>query len=52
MGRVRYNAIYGVLEDQANNTHRFCVICTFFVYFCIYETKGLSLEEVDELYAK
>lgn len=30
----------------------FCVICTFFVYFCIYETKGLSLEQVDELYAK
>lgn len=23
-----------------------------FVYFCIYETKGLSLEQVDELYAK
>jgi MFS transporter, SP family, sugar:H+ symporter len=22
------------------------------VYFCIYETKGLSLEQVDELYAK
>lgn len=30
----------------------FCVICTVFVYFCIYETKGLSLEQVDELYAK
>jgi MFS transporter, SP family, sugar:H+ symporter len=23
-----------------------------FVYLCIYETKGLSLEQVDELYAK
>ena len=23
-----------------------------FVYTCIYETKGLSLEQVDELYAK
>jgi MFS transporter, SP family, sugar:H+ symporter len=23
-----------------------------FVYFCIYETKGLALEQVDELYAK
>lgn len=22
------------------------------MYFCIYETKGLSLEQVDELYAK
>lgn len=30
----------------------FCVICTFFVYFFIFETKGLSLEQVDELYAK
>ncbi|KAI9747829.1 MAG: High-affinity glucose transporter rgt2 [Candelina submexicana] len=30
----------------------FCVICTAFVYLCIYETKGLSLEQVDELYAK
>ena len=29
-----------------------CLIFScFFVYFCIYETKGLSLEEVDELYA-
>jgi SP family sugar:H+ symporter-like MFS transporter len=24
----------------------------FFVYFCIYETKGLTLEQVDELYGK
>jgi len=30
----------------------FCVICCFFVYFMIYETKGLSLEQVDELYGK
>ncbi|KAJ9501862.1 hypothetical protein H2202_002824 [Exophiala xenobiotica] len=30
----------------------FCCICMAFVYFCIYETKGLSLEQVDELYAK
>lgn len=28
------------------------MICVAFVYFCIYETKGLSLEQVDELYAK
>lgn len=28
------------------------MICTFFVYFFVYETKGLSLEQVDELYAK
>ncbi|EPS31442.1 Major facilitator-type transporter ecdD [Penicillium oxalicum] len=30
----------------------FCCICAVFVYTCIYETKGLSLEQVDELYAK
>ena len=30
----------------------FCLICAFFVWGMIYETKGLSLEQVDELYAK
>jgi SP family sugar:H+ symporter-like MFS transporter len=30
----------------------FCFICIAFVYFMIYETKGLSLEQVDELYGK
>ena len=30
----------------------FCTICAFFVWTMIYETKGLSLEQVDELYAK
>ncbi|KKA16360.1 MFS monosaccharide transporter [Rasamsonia emersonii CBS 393.64] len=30
----------------------FCFICMIFVYCCIYETKGLTLEQVDELYAK
>ncbi|GAB7346342.1 hypothetical protein MBLNU457_5057t1 [Dothideomycetes sp. NU457] len=30
----------------------FCFVCIFFVYMMIYETKGLSLEQVDELYAK
>lgn len=30
----------------------FCLICAFFVWGLIYETKGLSLEQVDELYAK
>jgi SP family sugar:H+ symporter-like MFS transporter len=29
-----------------------CLICVFFVWAIIYETKGLSLEEVDELYGK
>ncbi|KAI9818980.1 MAG: High-affinity glucose transporter rgt2 [Thelocarpon impressellum] len=30
----------------------FCGICAVFVWSLIYETKGLSLEQVDELYAK
>ncbi|KAI4225962.1 MAG: hypothetical protein L6R36_003534 [Xanthoria steineri] len=30
----------------------FCLICAFFVWALIYETKGLSLEQVDELYSK
>lgn len=30
----------------------FCVICCAFVHFFIYETKGLSLEQVDELFAR
>ncbi|KAI9680129.1 MAG: High-affinity glucose transporter rgt2 [Caeruleum heppii] len=30
----------------------FCLICIAFVYTLIYETKGLSLEQVDELYSK
>ena len=29
-----------------------CLICIFFVWGMVYETKGLSLEEVDELYEK
>ncbi|KEQ78478.1 general substrate transporter [Aureobasidium pullulans EXF-150] len=29
-----------------------CFICIFFVWALIYETKGLSLEQVDELYSK
>ncbi|KAF2457097.1 glucose transporter-like protein [Lineolata rhizophorae] len=28
----------------------FCFVCISFVFFLIYETKGLSLEQVDELY--
>jgi len=27
-----------------------CILCTLFVYFFIYETKGLTLEQADELY--
>ncbi|KAG0645301.1 Major facilitator-type transporter ecdD [Hyphodiscus hymeniophilus] len=29
-----------------------CFICIAFVYFLIYETKGLTLEQVDELYVE
>jgi SP family sugar:H+ symporter-like MFS transporter len=29
-----------------------CLICIAFVYFLTYETKGLTLEQVDELYAE
>ena len=28
----------------------FCFVCIAFIYFMVYETKGLSLEQVDELY--
>jgi SP family sugar:H+ symporter-like MFS transporter len=27
-----------------------CFLCITFVYFMIYETKGLTLEQIDELY--
>ncbi|KAK0942610.1 Plasma membrane low glucose sensor [Friedmanniomyces endolithicus] len=30
----------------------FCFVCIFFVWAMIYETKGMSLEQVDEMYAK
>ena len=29
-----------------------CFLCIAFVYIMIYETKGLTLEEVDELYSE
>ncbi|KAK9367372.1 general substrate transporter [Lipomyces kononenkoae] len=29
-----------------------CFACIAFAYLCVYETKGLSLEQVDELYEK
>lgn len=29
-----------------------CFLCIAFVYFLVYETKGLTLEQVDELYAE
>jgi sugar porter (SP) family MFS transporter len=27
-----------------------CLVCVFFVYFFVYETKGLSLEAIDEMF--
>jgi MFS transporter, SP family, sugar:H+ symporter len=29
-----------------------CFLCIAFVYFMIYETKGLTLEQIDELYSE
>ncbi len=29
-----------------------CFVCIAFVYFMIYETKGLTLEQIDELYGE
>ncbi|KAF2002088.1 general substrate transporter [Amniculicola lignicola CBS 123094] len=29
-----------------------CFGCALFVYFCIFETKGLTLEQIDELYER
>ncbi|KAL1582718.1 hypothetical protein WHR41_08585 [Cladosporium halotolerans] len=48
---------YMVDEDQGNLQSRvffiwgsFCFVCIAFVWAMIYETKGLALEQVDELY--
>ncbi|CAN9275439.1 unnamed protein product [Alternaria alternata] len=48
---------YMVDEDHANLQSKvffvwgsFCFVCIAFVWFMIYETKGLTLEQVDELY--
>jgi len=29
-----------------------CLLCSIFVYTCIFETKGLTLEQVDEMYER
>ncbi|KAK3202393.1 hypothetical protein GRF29_161g1002137 [Pseudopithomyces chartarum] len=54
---IAYSTPYMVDEDHANLRSKvffvwgsFCFVCIAFVFFMIYETKGLSLEEVDELY--
>ncbi|KAF2637886.1 general substrate transporter [Massarina eburnea CBS 473.64] len=54
---IAYATPYMVNEDHANLQSKvffvwgsFCFVCIAFVYFMIYETKGLTLEQVDELY--
>ncbi|OCK78589.1 general substrate transporter [Lepidopterella palustris CBS 459.81] len=54
---IAYSTPYMVDPTHANLQSKvffvwgsFCFVCIAFVYFMIYETKGLSLEQVDELY--
>lgn len=54
---IAYSTPYMVDADHANLQSKVffvwgtcCFVCIAFVYFMIYETKGLSLEQVDELY--
>lgn len=54
---IAYSTPYIVDEDHGNLGSKvffiwgtFCFICIAFVWLMIYETKGLSLEQVDELY--
>lgn len=54
---IAYSTPYIVNEQYGNLKSKvffiwgtFCFVCIFFVFTMIYETKGLSLEQVDELY--
>lgn len=54
---IAYSTPYLVDEDNANLQSKVffiwatcCFVCIAFTYTMIYETKGLSLEQVDELY--
>ncbi|KAL9530268.1 Major facilitator-type transporter [Sphaerulina musiva] len=56
---IAYSTPYMVNEEHANLQSKvffiwgsFCFVCIAFVWFFIYETKGLSLEQVDELYSR
>lgn len=56
---IAYMTPYLVNEEHANLKAKVffiwgscCFICIAFVYLMIYETKGLSLEQVDEMYSK
>ncbi|KAF2273873.1 glucose transporter-like protein [Westerdykella ornata] len=54
---IAYSTPYLVDEEHANLQSKVffvwgscCFVCIAFTYFLIYETKGLTLEQVDELY--
>jgi SP family sugar:H+ symporter-like MFS transporter len=54
---IAYSTPYMVDKENANLGSKvffvwgsFCFVCIAFVWFMIYETKGLTLEQVDELY--
>jgi hypothetical protein len=54
---IAYSTPYMTDPEHANLRSKvffvwgsFCLVCVVFVYFMIYETKGLTLEQVDELY--
>jgi sugar porter (SP) family MFS transporter len=54
---IAYSTPYLVDEEHANLQSKvffiwgcFCLLAIVFVYMMIYETKGLTLEQVDELY--
>ncbi|KAH7116246.1 glucose transporter-like protein [Dendryphion nanum] len=54
---IAYSTPYMVDKEHANLQSKvffiwgsFCFVCIAFVFFMIYETKGLTLEQVDELY--
>ncbi|KLU88301.1 high-affinity glucose transporter RGT2 [Magnaporthiopsis poae ATCC 64411] len=50
---VNYGAGYANLQSKIFFVwFACCFVCIAFVYFFIYETKGLSLEEVDLMYAE
>ncbi|KJX99628.1 high affinity glucose transporter RGT2 like protein [Zymoseptoria brevis] len=56
---IAYATPYMVNEDRANLGSKVffiwgscCFFCIAFVYFMIYETKNMTLEQVDELYTR
>ncbi|CAK7201379.1 Plasma membrane low glucose sensor [Sporothrix eucalyptigena] len=50
---VNYGAGYANLQSKIFFVwFAACFVCIAFVYFFIYETKGLSLEEIDQMYTQ